>query len=79
MLMDSIAQTITQLSKPRLSFTQPSEPAKPPSAYDEKFIIAQLDLIQKSLQILHKAIQGKHKRSRKVIKSITQERRFQRL
>ena len=30
----------------------PSEPAKPPSAYEEKFIIAQLDIIQESLQLV---------------------------
>ena len=32
----------------------PSEPAKPPSTYDENFIIAQIDVIRETLHILRK-------------------------
>ena len=32
----------------------PPEPAKPPSTYDENFIIAQIDVIKEILQILRK-------------------------
>ena len=32
----------------------PSELAKPPSTYDENFIIAQIDIIQETLQIIRK-------------------------
>ena len=32
----------------------PSELAKPPSTYDENFIIAQIDVIKETLQILSK-------------------------
>ena len=32
----------------------PSEPAKPPNTLDENFIIAQIDLIKETLQIIRK-------------------------
>ena len=32
----------------------PSEPAKPPITYDENFIIAQIDVIKETLQIIRK-------------------------
>ena len=33
----------------------PSEPAKPPSTYDKNFIIAQIDVIKETLQIIRKS------------------------
>ena len=46
----------------------PSEPAKPPSTYDENFIIAQIDVIKETLQILRK-----RGRPKKHIKNNTHE------
>ena len=32
----------------------PSEPAKPPSTYDENFIIAQIDIIKETFHVIRK-------------------------